>query len=124
MKILIVDDEEIIRQGLSRFLNKEKIETLLAEDSFQALQFLAMFNVKLIICDHGIPALNGLELLKRIRSNPEYQNLPFIMITGSIDEKLIKEIISAGANKCFIKPFEPNELIDFIKNTTDGEKIE
>lgn len=119
MKILIVDDEEIIRRGLSRLFNQQKMETLLAEDGFHALQFLAEYNVKLIICDHGIPGINGLELLKRIRSNPEYENLPFIMITGSIDEELIQKIISAGANKCFQKPFETKELIDFIKNTTD-----
>lgn len=121
MKILIVDDEEIIRRGLSRLFNQQKMETLLAEDSFHALQFLAEYNVKLIICDHGIPGINGLELLKRIRSNPEYKNLPFIMITGSIDEELIQNIISAGANKCFQKPFETKELIDFIKTTTCGE---
>lgn len=119
MKILIVDDEVIFRQGLSRLFRREKLETLLAEDSFQALQFLAMYPIKLIICDHGLPVISGLELLKRIRSNSEYQHLPFIMITGSIEEELIQKIISAGANKCFLKPFETKDLIDYIKNTTN-----
>ena len=119
MNILIVDDENSIRLGLSRLLSKGKIKTMLAEDGFQALQFLSMYQIKLIVCDHGIPGINGLELLKRIRSNPEYKNVPFIMITGSIDEELIQNIISAGANKCFQKSLQTEELIDFIKNTTD-----
>lgn len=66
--------------------------------------------IGLVLCDINMPQLNGINFLKRIRAMPEYQNLPFLMITGEAEVQRVIESAQAGVSSYILKPFSPVTL--------------
>lgn len=118
MNILIVDDNNVFRGILRDILGLEKRFTAIeAINGNEALKILAEVEIDLIISDYLMTGMNGMNLLQKIRSNPEHQNIPFIMATGFSEDDLISEIISAGAS--FLqKPFSKETLFETIEKST------
>ena len=85
-KILIVDDEQDIADLVSYNLEKEGFETIKAYDGGDVLIIVKMQKPDLIILDLMLPRMNGLDLCKAIRANPETAHLPIIMLTAKVDE--------------------------------------
>ena len=113
--ILIVDDEESIRELISYNLRKEGFFVETAASGEEALQKIFRQKVDLVLLDWMIPEPDGLEICRRMRSNPQTANLPVIMLTvkdDEIDKVLGLEI---GADDYVTKPFSPRELIARIR---------
>jgi phosphate regulon transcriptional regulator PhoB len=125
-KILIVDDEEDIVELLSYNLEKEGFSALKAYDGEAALGLVRSEKPDLMILDLMLPKMNGLDVCKAIRRNPETVNLPIIMLTAKGDE--IDKIIGLeiGADDYVTKPFSIKELIarvrSIMRRLRDGEK--
>lgn len=110
-KVMVVDDSKLSRkvliQGLKDF---EEIETRDYEDPIQALAELEAYKPDLIISDCEMPNMDGIEFLKRIRSDKTFGKLPFMMISGIVDLDFKAKVIDLGVNEAFAKGFESKDL--------------
>ncbi|AFM42625.1 response regulator with CheY-like receiver domain and winged-helix DNA-binding domain [Desulfosporosinus acidiphilus SJ4] len=113
--ILVVDDEEPIQELLRFNLEKEGYQVRVAKDGPEALANLEKEQPDLLVLDVMLPGMDGLEVCRRLRLNPKYQQLPIIMLTAKgeeIDKVLGLEL---GADDYMTKPFSPRELLARIK---------
>jgi len=107
--VLVVDDDERLRELLERYLTRENCIVITAHDAEDAMQKLKLFSFDVAILDVMMPGEDGISLAKRIRKT--YRQLPFIMLTalGEVDDKI--QGLEAGADDYLSKPFEPKELM-------------
>jgi two-component system chemotaxis response regulator CheY len=106
MKILVVDDFSTMRRivkNLLRQLGFEHIDE--AEDGEQALSKLQGGGYGFMISDWNMPNMDGLELLKKVRSDPEMKELPILMVTAEAEKDKVITAIQAGVNNYVVKPF-------------------
>lgn len=120
-RIMIVDDEEAMRESLSAWLVKEGYQTMTADSGPQALSLLAEGRYDLLLVDIKMPGMDGLELLHRIRE--AYPQVLVIMITayGSIESAV--EAMKNGASDYLLKPFDPEQLILLIEKVFKHQAI-
>jgi two-component system alkaline phosphatase synthesis response regulator PhoP len=126
LKILIVDDEKDIVELISYNLEKEGFSTAKAFDGEDALKLVKTQKPDLMILDLMLPKINGLDVCRTIRHNPETVGLPIIMLTAKSDE--VDKIIGleVGADDYVTKPFSVKELIarvrSILRRMKEGEK--
>lgn len=113
--ILIVDDLKQNLKLLNIILESAHYQTSLALSGKDALERLKVLNPDLILLDLMMPDISGLEVCRRIKSNPEYEHIPVIFLTASIEENHLIEAYSLGANDYVNKPFRKPELLARIK---------
>ncbi|MBC7358618.1 MAG: chemotaxis protein CheW [Desulfacinum sp.] len=125
MVILLVEDSAITRKMEIKVLNSIGYTNILeAEDGQQAVRMLEQNpQVTLVISDWNMPGMGGLELVRYLRSQDAYRDLPFIMATGRAQMKERMEAAEAGANSVITKPFAPQELQAAIKDTLAGKTL-
>lgn len=102
MKILIVEDEDMIREGISDYLTDCGYETIQAADGLEALEQFSNHQVALILLDIQMPKLNGLEVLSEIRKSSQ---VPVLMLTAFQDEEYKMSAFAAFADGYLEKPF-------------------
>ncbi|TFG73763.1 MAG: response regulator transcription factor [Anaerolineales bacterium] len=113
--ILVVDDQLDMRILSMRILENEGYQVIVAEDGFQALSILAKQHIDLIIADVAMPNLNGYQLFERIHGNPDWANLPFIMLSGRALDSDIRYGKSLGVDDYMTKPFDPHDLVASVR---------
>ena len=114
-KVLIVDDEEVIRKFLRINLLKWGYEVKEAMDGLQALEQLGNDNYDLLICDILMPNKNGWEVLKEVRSNPKTKDIPVIVLTAKNEDSDMFKGYELGANYYITKPFTKDQLLYGLK---------
>ncbi|MFH0796481.1 MAG: response regulator [Candidatus Omnitrophota bacterium] len=103
-KILIVDDEEGVRQVLREFFKKKGYKILEAKNGDEALQLVSSEKISAVLLDINMPGMDGLTTLeKMLRINPK---VGVVMITGDQDDEKVNEAISLGAYGYALKPFD------------------
>ena len=105
--ILVVDDNEMNRDMLSRRLKRLGHKTQVANDGELALEAIQNTQFDLVLLDIMMPNLNGYDTLERIKSNMETQHLPVIMISAVDDLESVVRCIEMGAEDYLFKPFNP-----------------
>ena len=105
-RLLIVDDLEDNRRLLSRRFARRGFETIEAESGTAALDLIGQQNFDLVLLDIMMPGINGLEVLRRIRSRHSLESLPVIMVTAKVFSEDIVEALELGANDYIIKPVD------------------
>jgi two-component system chemotaxis response regulator CheY len=116
-RILVVDDMNSIRKLVTKRCEKLGFTNIKqAEDGEKAWNMIltANQNFQLIISDWNMPNCSGIELLKRIRSNPKFSNIPFIMLTAEKDTSQVTEAIKAGVDNYIVKPFKIDTFAEKI----------
>jgi len=117
-KILIVDDEELIIKTLTRLLEKEKYEVLVAKSGQDALAMVEEEDFDLIIADIRMPGINGVETVRGIHDilkTKQHEKTPVIFITGYADENMEKEARTLMPIDYIYKPFDMPDLLNKIK---------
>lgn len=115
--VLVVDDEAINLEIVQGYLSSEAgFQVLAAEGGEQAWQLLqdASNRVDVILLDRMMPGLDGLALLKRIKSNARLSGIPVIMQTAAISPSQIREGLEAGAYYYLTKPYRPDDLLAIV----------
>ncbi len=108
---LLVDDFESMLKVTSTQLNSLGYTKILrAKNGVQALKILQNHLVHVVLSDWNMPEMNGLELLKAIRSDGALQHLPFIMITAEVERERIEEAINHGVSNLLVKPYSAANL--------------
>lgn len=120
-KILVVDDEAVIRDCLKGLLSKMGFACKTAKDGAAALRHLRTDTFDIVLADIRMPNTNGLALLKKIRS--DYQNVDVIMMTAYDMDYSFVDFIESGASDYISKPFHRNELLAKLKRLLRERKI-
>lgn len=119
MRVLIVDDEKEIREFLGRHLRYLDYEVDFAENGQQGLNKLAEKRTDIVISDIGMPVMNGVEMLTRIRQ--DFPMVRVIMITGYVSQSNILACMRKGAEMLIFKPLEDlDELEAAIARAAEG----
>ncbi len=114
-KILVIDDDAVIRRLLQRLLIGRGFEVRLAADGEEGLAFLQNEELpQAVICDLNLPGISGLDVLASIRRDGRHGSLPVLMLTGEGFEEARGEALEQGANMYMTKPFSSYELIDVL----------
>lgn len=104
--VLIVDDEEALREYLSQMVTLLGHQTLWAADGITALEIAAKNNPDVILLDCGLPGMDGFEVLRKLQSGPSTGHIPVVMISGNSSEEAIQFCIESGADDYLIKPLD------------------
>ncbi len=113
--ILAVDDSASIRQLITFTLQEAGYEVLAAVDGVDALQQITGRQVNLIITDLNMPNMDGIALVRKVRSSAQYRFVPILMLTTeSLPEKR-QEGKAAGATGWIVKPFNPPQLLAVVQ---------
>jgi len=113
-KIVIIEDDPLLRKNLSFALENESFHVWQAEDGLEGLDFIEKIRPDLILCDVTMPRLDGFGLLQKIKSASETALTPFIFLSGKSEKSAIRQGMSLGADDYLIKPFTAAELINAI----------
>ncbi|MFH1278440.1 MAG: response regulator [Candidatus Eisenbacteria bacterium] len=121
-RILVVDDEEMIRRVISLHLNKGGFEVLLAKNGREGIELAKSWRPDLILLDVMMPEMDGCDAARRLRSDFATSQIPIIMLTArqEVDDKLSG--LEAGANDYITKPFAVTELIARIRTVLNWSK--
>jgi two-component system chemotaxis response regulator CheY len=116
MKIMIVDDCNTTRKLLGHYLRSRGYSVVFAENGLDALEKLAINDVSLVMTDLNMPYMDGIELIKTIRSDSELSEMPILMVTTENDDIERAKAISSGANGYMIKPVTGDDIAENIKS--------
>jgi PAS domain S-box-containing protein len=129
MSVLVVDDEQDIRDGSERILSRMGCQVLTAAQGEEALQILTEETVSIVILDMKMPGMDGIEVLTRIREINE--EILVIVITGYATVETAIEAMKQGAYDFISKPFEPDQLrivvnraLEKLRLTREAESLE
>jgi excisionase family DNA binding protein len=111
-KILIVDDDRIIVETLVLALEEDEhgFDVISSRDGFEAGVQVSHFKPDLVILDIMMPDINGYEVCKRIKSNPESKDTKVIVLSAYLDDENFQKMKAFGADACFSKPLPLAEL--------------
>jgi two-component system, OmpR family, response regulator ResD len=112
MKILIIEDEANIAQIIKLYLEQANFTTLIASDGAAGLEMHAREHPDLVILDLMLPALDGMEVCRRIRA---WANTPILMLTARQSEEDRIAGLELGADDYLVKPFSPREVVSRVK---------
>src|SRR5574340_252972 len=113
--IMTVDDSASVRQMVGFTLREAGYEVLEAVDGKDALGKLGGGAVQMVITDLNMPNLDGIGLIKALRSDPGYKFVPIIMLTTESQAEKKQEGKSAGATGWIVKPFNPEQLLAVVR---------
>lgn len=111
-RVLVVDDEQDIRELLKFYLNKEGYEVIEAANGEEALTMFENEYIDLGIIDVMMPKMDGFELVESMK---EFKDVPCIMLTAKGESKDKLRGFSSGVDDYVVKPFDPNELMARVK---------
>jgi CheY-like chemotaxis protein len=114
-KVLVVDDDLAVRQLVCDVLDAYGYETTAAEDGFTALRLLESVRPDCVVLDIMMPGLDGHSVLRRIRESDGGADLPVVMLTAAADDQQAWQAWSEGVDYFLAKPFEPDELLRFLR---------
>ncbi len=120
MKILVCDDERHIVRLIQVNLEREGFTVVTAYDGKDGLEKVTAEKPDMLVLDVMMPYMDGFEVLKALRKNPATENLPVIMLTAKAQDKDVFEGYHYGADMYLTKPFNPRELISFVKRIAQG----
>ena len=115
-KILVVDDEEDIVEVISYNLKKEGYQVLTASTGEEALKSIEIEKPNLVLLDLMMPGIDGLDVCRELKKNPEFENIPVVMLSARGDESDIVAGLELGATDYITKPFSHKILIARIKS--------
>jgi len=115
MKFLVVDDFATMRRIVKNILRQIGHTNILeAENGQMALDILRREKVDFIVSDWNMPQMPGIELLKAVRSQDEWKDLPFLMVTAEGQKENVLEAVKFKVSNYIVKPFTPETFIEKV----------
>jgi two-component system alkaline phosphatase synthesis response regulator PhoP len=119
MKILVADDSVTVRRLVAARLVADGYEVVEAEDGEAALRLARSERPALLVLDKVMPKLDGFEVVRALREDPETAALPIVMLTERTSEEDVLDGLGLGVEEYMPKPFSPRELSLRVKRTLD-----
>ena len=114
-RVLVVDDDRAVRDSLRRSLEYSGYEVSTAEDGVQAMARLAAVRPDAVIMDVMMPRLDGLEVCRRLKSDPLTKDIVVVLLTAMAQDSDRERGFAAGADDYFTKPFSPLALLHKVE---------
>ena len=123
-RILVVDDDKIIVETIVQALEEDEsgYELISASDGFEAGLQVSHFRPNLVILDIMMPDINGYEVCKKIKSNPETKDIKIIVLSAYLNDDAFREMKEYGADACFSKPLPLEQLRFEVAKLLDVKK--
>ncbi|MCH8904106.1 MAG: response regulator transcription factor [Bacteroidetes bacterium] len=121
MKILLVDDEQMMIDAIEFQLNKDSYEVVTSMDGYDAMKILEKESFDLVISDIAMPFLTGMELLNHIKANVS-PKIPVILISALDNPEVILTAMDLGADDFITKPINMDELSLRVKKITSKKQ--
>ncbi len=118
-KVLVVDDDYLIRFMLNRYLQQEGLTVSLAESGEEAIELMEEDHFDMVITDMEMGLVNGLDVIRYIRKHKD--DVVIVMITGRDSHKLKEEAFKAGADDFLLKPFNLSRLLRCLWNRDSSQ---
>jgi two-component system chemotaxis response regulator CheY len=112
--ILTVDDSATVRQMVTFTLKAAGYEVIEAKDGSDALTKFTR-SLSMVVTDLNMPAMDGIELIKRVRADPAFKYVPIVVLTTESEAAKKQAARSAGATAWIVKPFRPEQLIAVVQ---------
>ena len=120
-KILITEDDPLMSRMYQKIFTFEKFEVELAANGEEGLEKARKVKPTLILLDVMMPKMNGLEVLEKLKADPETKAIPVVMLTNLAGQQDAETAMSKGAVKYIIKSeHEPKEVADMVKEILAG----
>lgn len=116
MKILVVDDCQTTRKILGLYLKAKGFDVVSAENGLDAIEKLASHDVNLIMSDLNMPFMDGIELVKTLKADPNTLHIPILMVTTEADPEEKAKAMEAGASAYLVKPVTAEAVAFNIKD--------
>ncbi len=113
-KILVVDDEPSIVRLMEFILARQGHEMLVAVNGEEALEKVRAAQPDLVLLDIMMPRIDGYEVARALRADPETARMPIIMLSAKAQEEDIQKGMDVGVNKYITKPFSPEHLVHVV----------
>ena len=114
--ILVVDDSKTIRNLITFILKNEGFKVITAEDGLDGLEKLySKEQVDLIVSDINMPHMDGFTFIKNVREQPDYKNIPIIILSTEKGDEDIQKGMKLGADLYMVKPTQPDKIVRNIK---------
>lgn len=113
--VLSVDDSSSIRQMVSFTLKSAGYEVIEAADGQEGLDKARAKTVDLVLTDQNMPRMDGLTLIKTLRTLPVYSRVPILMLTTEAGDAMKSQGRAAGATGWLVKPFDPKRLLEVVQ---------
>lgn len=122
-RILVIDDDAVIRRLLVRLLGGNGYEVLTAVDGEGGLAALEGAGaIDVIICDLCLPGISGIEVVRRVRSDRRWDAVPVLMLTGEGADETRGAALAGGADHYLTKPFSSYEMEDALRQLLASER--
>ena len=120
--ILVIEDEDLIRDSLEDLLSVEGFEVITADNGAKGIDLASKRHPDLILCDVMMPILNGYEVLAQLRQDKNLSTVPFLFLTSMIDRRSTRRGMALGADDYLEKPCTKDELLEAIAVRLDKQK--
>ena len=117
-RVLVVEDDEAMRAFLEESLREEGYAVTTASNTLSAIVTLLGGQADVLVVDWKMPDLDGFEVCRRLKADPELEGVKVIMLTGATHPDDQQAGFAAGADNYLTKPFRPLELLKLVDNTT------
>jgi DNA-binding response OmpR family regulator len=118
--ILTVDDDDRIRRIVQINLQRAGYRVTAARDGMEALEQIEQERPDLVLLDINMPRMDGIEMLRRLRADPETAALPVVLLTAKTQDEDILEGKRSGADYYLPKPFSPVDLLAVLREVLGG----
>ncbi|QPC46471.1 response regulator [Mangrovibacillus cuniculi] len=115
VRILLAEDEEILRMLIVDTLEDEGYEIVEAADGEEAISYLNKEQFDLLIVDYMMPGKTGLEVIKEVKSNPTLTSMKILMLSAKSQQEDQQKVLAVGADMFLSKPFSPMYLIELLE---------
>lgn len=112
--VLIIEDNQDVRENMAELLELENYVVRTAEDGEKGIEIARLLKPDIIICDIMMPKMNGYDVLLRLREDKTTASIPFVFLTAKTERIDVRKGMNLGADDYLIKPFEESELIAVI----------
>lgn len=121
IKVLLAEDHTIVRKGIRSLLDAERDIDVVgeAENGREAVEIAEMIHPDIVVMDHSMPVLNGLDAMRQIRQRDE--RIKVLILTMHTNEEYVFQFLRAGAAGYVVKQSAPNELVAAIRAVADGQ---
>lgn len=117
-KILIIEDDQIVANIYRNKFSVEGYNVEIAHDGHTGVETIRSFRPDAVILDLMLPKITGVEVMKQVRAEPDFQKLPIIVFSNTYLSNMVQEAWKAGATKCLSKAnCTPKQLIDVVRST-------
>src|SRR5512135_2344755 len=121
-KILDIDDSPTVQRLIEMILSSQGYEVVLASDGEEGIAKARSERPEVILVDFVMPKMNGFQVCKTLKEDPDFKDTPIILVTSKGDKVGSKFVDVLGITEYFTKPFQPEELLAKIREVIDRKK--